>query len=251
MDNKSLLDICLHISGSFENNEPSYTAVTGNFDKQGLSVGVLQWCAGQGSLGPLLTKIQSLGVDLDQNFTTPVSPIIQMSGAEAVGYVKAHFLDGIKVTPQALSQWTSLLGSEEGIQAQVELACSTILSKASSLAQTFCPSYPDNTRVIAFFFDVVTQSGGMSNSRGRVRVVSEEEADPQAALQFAQNKAKFYATIQGNLDPLANYLLYYAYERAKLSKPEYIWDAFSRRATIACRSGIVHGLKFDLLETLP
>jgi hypothetical protein len=51
--------------------------------------------------------------------------------------------------------------------------------------------------------------------------------------------------------PLASQLLYYAYERAKLSKPEFVWDAFSRRATIAARKGVVHGSVLDLTELLP
>jgi hypothetical protein len=50
MDDKGLLELCLKISGSFENGAPDYHGVTGNFDGQGISVGVLQWNAGQGSL---------------------------------------------------------------------------------------------------------------------------------------------------------------------------------------------------------
>ena len=54
MDDNALLTMCLQVSGTFENGGgATYDAVTGNFDGQGISVGILQWCAGQGSLQTL------------------------------------------------------------------------------------------------------------------------------------------------------------------------------------------------------
>jgi hypothetical protein len=51
-------------------------------------------------------------------------------------------------------------------------------------------------------------------------------------------------------DALAQLLLHYAYQRSILSKPEYIWDALSRRGAIACRVGIVHGMHLDFTSQL-
>lgn len=43
LDNKSLLELCLKVSGGFENGAgASYTTVTGNEDSMGTSAGILQ-----------------------------------------------------------------------------------------------------------------------------------------------------------------------------------------------------------------
>lgn len=253
---KQTLDTCLGISGSFENGKPDYTALTGDFDQQGLSVGVLQWCAGQGSLGRLLQAlINSVGQEeVDGYFQVPVSPIVGMKPAGAVAYVKAHYLDEHgNPTDQARQEWAGLLGSEAGVQVQVQLALNGPLTKAYNLAEQFCPDYPDNLRVLAFFFDLVTQSGGMSNSRGQVLPVHPDNADADSVLAYikSQGKLQFLAQVQKGRDPLCDLLLHYAYERAKLSNPQYMWDAFSRRGTIAARHGIVHGAVLDFTGLLP
>jgi hypothetical protein len=245
---QATLDVCLGISGSFENNAPNYQALTGNFDGQGLSVGVLQWCAGQGSLGHLLTRIAQLGGDLD---SLGVAQIPQMHNAQAVQFCVQNFLDGAgNPTPEAHQQWGALLGSEAGIQAQVQLASEGPLGKAMALAAAYCPEAPEHLRVLAFFFDIVVQSGSMGNSRGHVDPIGPCGQDPEI-MAYIQSKPKFYAQARQGFDDLAQHLLYYAYHRAQLSKPEYMWDAFSRRATVACRHGIVHGLAFDLTDRLP
>lgn len=249
---KEILDVCLEITGSFENGSPSYTSITGNFDGQGLSVGVLQWCAGQGSLRVLLERIASYGEDIDSHFSIPVSSLLtETNNARAVQWVVANFLDGKgKPTKEACSQWASLLGSDNGVRAQVDLAMETVLGKAMRYAAQYYPQDPNNLRVIAFFFDIVTQSGSMGNSRGRVNPVP--NPDGREAYQYAKSHPKFSRLIeQSKADPLTNILLFYALERAKLSKAEYMWDAFSRRATIAARHGIVHGKVFDLTGMLP
>jgi len=44
------------ITGNFENPGDPFQGVTGNFDGQGISLGVLQWNIGQGSLPPLVIE---------------------------------------------------------------------------------------------------------------------------------------------------------------------------------------------------
>ena len=51
---------CLALTGTFETSTGSpdcYCGVAGNFDKQGISFGVLQWNFGQGTLQPLLSEM--------------------------------------------------------------------------------------------------------------------------------------------------------------------------------------------------
>ena len=46
-------------------------------------------------------------------------------------------------------------------------------------------------------------------------------------------------------DRMARLLLYYGHARAMLGNPTYLWDALSRRGSIACRGGVVHATKVD------
>jgi len=258
---KETLDICLHITGSYENGEPAYDGLTGNFDGQGMSVGVLQWCAGQGSLGNLIAKmVEMSSVEfVDACFDTSVTQMIGMSGSQQKQFVLDNFLpDGMKLSQEAISQWQTLLNTEVSINAQVDLASSGVLAKAMRYAAQFVPDGDQNIRVIAFFFDVVTQSGSMKNGRGSV--VPVEGGSPVSDLSVSQavslantkskKTASLWAMIAKN-DPLAHLLLHYAYQRAMLSKPEYVWDALSRRGAIACRTGVVHGKLFDFNSVLP
>jgi hypothetical protein len=47
-------ETALSVTGSFENPGDPFSGITGDFDGQGLSLGVLQWNIGQGSLQPLV-----------------------------------------------------------------------------------------------------------------------------------------------------------------------------------------------------
>lgn len=256
---KELLEVCFSITGSFENGIPNYQGVTGNADQQGISVGICQWCAGQGSLGHLIERIVELSSPEFVNSFFGGVDVASLAGKSASSqkqFVTAHFLpDDSHVSQEGTAQWKAFLSSNESIDAQVALAEEGILSKALALANKYVVDGAANLRVVAFFFDVVTQSGGMSNSRGHVDPWEEgEELAYAEAIEMA--KAKSFKTMTKwssvvEEDDLAKLLLHYGYRRALLSKPEYVWDALSRRGAIACRGGVVHGKMFDFTEVLP
>lgn len=54
---RSAFEIALNISGSFEGSD-AWVNLTNNFDGQGLSLGVLNQCLGQGSLQPMLIRLR-------------------------------------------------------------------------------------------------------------------------------------------------------------------------------------------------
>lgn len=255
---KEVLDTCLAVTGSFENGHPNYQGVAGNSDKQGLSVGVLQWCALQGSLGQLIQRIVAKSsVEAVDSFFGDVSvaSLAEADGPSQKQFVVENFLsDGLHVTKQGLSQWQALLSTQEAIDAQVELAEEGVLAKAMTLAGNYVVDGANHLRVVVFFFDLVTQSGGMSNSRGRVDPLVAQDLTYQLAIDMAKLHSTKTATKWASAvetDPLAQVLLHYAYQRALLSRPEFIWDALSRRGSIACRGGVVHGKMFDFTEMLP
>ncbi|OCL85331.1 hypothetical protein AAX26_02040 [Aliarcobacter thereius] len=55
---KEAKEISLKVSGAYEGENPSYSTLTGNFDKMGMSWGLIQWNFGQGTLAPLLKTMQ-------------------------------------------------------------------------------------------------------------------------------------------------------------------------------------------------
>lgn len=255
---RETLELCLQISGSFENGDPAYDAITGNFDGMGISVGLLQWNAGTGSLAVLIRKIIELSsaetVNAFFSNGEDVASIAQMAAGAAKQFCIQNFLiDGQTVSPQAIMDWQALLQSEPGVQAQIDLAVNGVLAKATLLAGQYVPA--PNMRDISFFFDITTQSGGMGNRRGTVPPLADPSATThQEAIQMAQAKslktAQYWTQVCQN-DAQARLLLHYAYQRALLSRPEYVWDALSRRGAIACRGGVVHGSWFDFTGLLP
>jgi hypothetical protein len=92
----------------------------------------------------------------------------------------------------------------------------------------------------------------MQNSKGSVEPAT-GDVDVSGILNFAQSKDLKCAgiwEIATQDDPKARLLLHYAYERSKLSNPQYVWDACSRRGSIACRGGIVHETTINFTNLL-
>jgi hypothetical protein len=249
LDDKSLLELCLKITGAFESGVPSYTTVTGNFDGMGLSCGVLQWNAGQGTLQTLVQNIgQTTGWDKAQSFFhSDIHHFAVLRSKEAVQWCLDHYIQtgNTNVDPAAKACWQAFLTQPEAVAAQVQMATNGALARAKALAAKFCPTATESTRVLAFFFDLVTQSGGMENQRGKVDPLpAGQTPDVSDVLTYTAANHQTVASLwtgASAADDLAKLLLYYAYRRSLLSNAQYVWDALSRRGSIACRTGIVHG----------
>jgi len=250
MDDNTLLTTCLQVSGTFENGGgATYDAVTGNFDGEGISVGILQWCAGQGSLQTLLIKIsETMGWDKMQTFfKSSIHQLATSDTEDAIQFCLDHYIESgsTNVDPGALALWKTFLTQPEVIAAQVALAQQTVLAHAKRLVAQYTPSYVDRVRPYAFFFDVCTQEGGMAVGHQVVPVVT-GTVDISGVLAFANTKDQRCAALweANSSDSLAQLLLHYGYARVQLGKSQYMWD--SLRGTIACRQGIVHETRIDL-----
>jgi hypothetical protein len=57
--NPASIEKALSITGHFEDSDDPFGAVSGNFDGMGISLGVLQWNIGSGSLQPLLKELST------------------------------------------------------------------------------------------------------------------------------------------------------------------------------------------------
>lgn len=262
------IEICLNVTDLFESGDRDLVRVrfdnlTGNFDGQGLSIGCLQWNVGTGSIISLLKKILTYMPIAQANayFSMPnvITTLCQGSKTEAMELVLSMQTEKKnRVDSRYAGEWKSFLNTDASKQAQLDLVRGDQFARACDLALKFAPQYKDNLRVLAFFFDLVTQSGSMQNSRGSVKPVSVEFAKQQidTIISYASKRDKITASLwldatKGKGDDLAYLLLYYAYARSLLSKAEFVWDAMSRRGSIACRLGIVHKSHVDFRQLLP
>jgi hypothetical protein len=259
MDNVTLLQLCLKVSGGFEDGGgASYTDLAGNFDGEGLSAGILQWNAGQGTLQTLVTNIGTvMGWDKAQSFfSSDIHHFTMLHGADAVQWCVDHYIETgtTKVDPAAEAKWKNFLGQPESVNCQNGLAIKTVLTRALALVTKYCPDYVNSTRSAAFFFDLVTQEGGMIVGHTVIPPIpSGQTPDISDVMAFAlANNPKCEAIWQSRVsgDNEAALLLHYAYARAMLANQAYRWDTCSRRGSIACRGGIVHDATVDFTSLL-
>jgi hypothetical protein len=257
LDDNTLLNLCLQISGSFENGGgANYDTVAGNFDGNGISVGILQWNAGEGTLQQLLVKIsESMGWDTMQTFfKSSIQQLALSSPQDGIQFCLNHYIETgtTKIDPVAQALWQKFLTQPESISAQAFLAQQTVLTYAKRLVAQYTPAYVNRNRPYAFFFDVCTQEGGMAVGHNVVPPIT-IPTDVATILAFANvhdpKCAALWQASQAN-DPLAQLLLHYGYARTMLANPAYWWDTLSRRGTIACRVGIVHETSIDLTSKI-
>lgn len=249
MELTPLLEMCLKVTGAFENGTPKFDRVTGNADGEGISAGILQWNAGQGTLQKLVQAIgAAMGWDNARTFfSSDIEQFSTLAPSVALVFTRQHYLDPSgKLSRAAALAWRSFLATPESVAAQQAYAETTTLAAARRLAAEYVPEAADHTRVVAFFFDLVNQQGSMSS-------VKPAKGTGAEALAFAKTQnivcANLWAAAAA-ADPLADQLLFYAYERAKLARPRYVWDSLARRGTIAARRGIVHATSIDLTHVL-
>jgi hypothetical protein len=259
LDDKSLLELCLSISGKFEAvGAPSYSDVAGNFDGMGISCGVLQWNAGQGTLQTLVTNIgNAMGWDKAKTFfSSDIQAFSQLKPAPAIAWCQQHYLTtgSTQIDSGAKARWVNFLGQPESIAAQVSMATNGVLGHAKREVAAYCPDYVDGTRSYAFFFDLVTQEGGMTVGHQTVPPIpSGQTPDVSDALNYAATQDGLCALdwkTSSDSDNLAKLLLHYAYARSQFANPQFQWDTCSRRGTIACRSGRVHETNYNFTQIL-
>src|SRR5271155_3040102 len=190
---QQLLELCLKVSGGFESGTgPSYTTLTGNFDGMGMSAGILQWNAGQGTLQTLVTNIgTAMGWGKAKSFfSSDISVFAQLKPAAGIQWCLDHYIvsGGKSVDPDAAAKWVNFLSQPESVAAQVSIASNGILGHAKREVAAYAPDYVNDTRPYAFFFDLVTQEGGMTVGKQTVPPIPAGtlNVDVTDVLAFAQ-----------------------------------------------------------------
>jgi hypothetical protein len=223
---------CLALTGSFETSFPPpecFAGITGDFDQQGISFGVLQWNFGQGSLPPLLSEMNTKHPDIiDEIFhenSREFRRMLTLSRAEQLAWARSkNNSRGVVVEP-----WNGLfktLGRRDEFQdIEVEFAQGNF-----NAALQLCSKFGlTSERAAALMFDIKTQNGSISTA---------------VTNQILQD---FAGLGSGNSDALeVKRLRIIANRRAEAARPRFIEDVRKRKLTIANGEGDVHGRHYNL-----
>lgn len=233
--------LALQMTGSFEGK--GFTEVSGNFDGQGLSCGILQWCYGQGSLQqkilrPYIAKygsIDGLGI-----FPGSVDVTASMSAGNAIAYAKLHMLSGIKVKSNWNVAWEKFLARLDVTDIQMT-AAKDVLDRAHTMAENW--GMGKSPRAICFFFDIVTQNGSIQIGKP---VASRASAMSYSGVATNKKNRSIWADAISSAPDEQLILFQAAYLRARKSNPQWFQDVFSRKGSIALGVGVVHGATMSL-----
>jgi hypothetical protein len=224
---------CLALTGAFETSTgvpDCYCGIAGNFDRQGLSFGVLQWNIGQGTLQPLLTEMVTehpeVAADVFQENLGILTSMLQSSRDQQLAWTQS-IQDPSRFT--VFEPWKGFfraLGRTSEFQAiQVDHA-----ERIRQNAQAMCRDFDVSTeRALALMFDICVQNGSISPAT--TSTIHADFAGIPAGDPLDAEVAK--------LRVIAN-------RRAEAAATAYVEDVRVRKLTIANGQGTVHNVPYNL-----
>ncbi|MDE2292772.1 MAG: hypothetical protein KGL53_11880, partial [Elusimicrobia bacterium] len=253
-DDQLALKTALNVSGSYEGPD-GWANITGNFDGQGLSLGLLNQNLGQGSLQPMLLRLRdqhpevlravlapaheaSLRAMLAAWAATasPASPWVPRSpldeappgvqlmsapNAASVAWARDTLYQGGRFDPAWKDELTRLAATPEYVSIQVAAASDLHLRALGYEKQVGVREL----RAYMMLFDINVQDGGL---------YPEDLAD-YAAYVKAHRKASSTARLEKLLAL-----------RLRHVRKAYVQDVRARKRTIILGTGVVHGVRRDL-----
>ncbi|MBI1822489.1 MAG: peptidoglycan-binding protein [Nitrospirae bacterium] len=226
---------CLVLTGTFETNVPPpdcFAGITGDFDGQGISLGVCQWNIGQRSLQPLLLEMIQTYPAVSKNVFQDHYPewlawlkASQEEQMQWVIHLKNPKQNGINEPWQGL--FKSLCRTEEFQKVQADTA-QGLFRRGMSL----CKKYGIRSeRGAALMYDIVVQNGGIGKITDAQIIADCKKID--SGLSSDDQEVE-------RLKIIAN-------RRADAANPRWVEDVRKRKLCIALGEGIVHGRHYDLL----
>jgi hypothetical protein len=233
---RDLATRCLSLTGAFETGTgfpECFCGISGDFDGQGISFGVLQWNLGQGSLQPMLQDMLSQHASVAKSvFGDHLDVLKQALGAESSELLAFARSVQHPVTHAVFEPWRGFakaLGRTPEFQAIQTQKASSLFRKAIEL----CGEYDlKSERAAALMFDIVVQNGSISNTV-RALIRNDYNSLP-SELTETQREVR-------RMEIVAN-------RRAEASHPRWVDDVRARKLCIARGIGKVHGIQYDLEE---
>lgn len=227
----------LEITGGYEGK--TWGTVSGDHDRQGLSVGMLHWNYGHGSLQTQILKpyIEAYGsIDALKIFPGVVDLTADMDPETACDYVRKTWLTGPGGTPRkewALA-WYAFMASPKMIEIQKKAA-----QQKADAAMNLCNEWGFvSPRAFCFFFDMIVQDGGL---KGVQKAKPDLNVCKKLMTMGEAHNQKLWDTVA--IDKEMNVLFQAAYARAQSTN--YVVDAFARRGSIALGLGYVRGTVYS------
>ncbi len=230
---KPLIYRCMALTGTFETGKDfpeCFAGISGDFDGQGMSLGVLQWNFGQGSLQPLLkemlSKHRNLMEKIFNEYLTVLETVLKLDRESQLEFLRSiqHPVKHFIYEPWR-GMFKSLCRTEEFQKIQIKHA-QDLFEKALDLVKDFNLW---SERAVALMFDIKVQNGGIRDiTKKQIKV--EIEKIPETDRNDLEVKK----------------MVIIANKRAEASNPRWIEDVRSRKLCIAYGKGYVHGIEIDL-----
>ncbi|WP_198351370.1 lytic transglycosylase domain-containing protein [Burkholderia ubonensis] len=210
--------IALFISAAFENGNPKFDGLAGNFDGMGMSFGLIQWNFGMNTLGPVLKKMHDADPQAFEASFAPGTDYQTIWGAISGGNSAAQFNWAIAQQGKNRDNWTKTfkaIGSNEkfqGIQIQEAAKYHQDILRCLKFLRGLRPDLLESVQLVTYcaLYDLCVQQGDLSKASHQIqeRVATEKPSTQMDLLKIAVQ------------------------ERAKKASPEWVFDATSRRMGI-------------------
>ncbi len=233
---RPLIHRCLALTGSFETGRPvpdCFAGISGDFDGQGMSFGVLQWNFGQNSLQPLLNDMinehQEVVKEIFHNYFDVLVDALNSDKEDLMTFIRSiqHPVRHYIYEPWR-GMFKSLGRTEEFQEIQVRYA-----ERLFNAALSLCNEYELwSERAVALMFDIKVQNGSISRVVKRQIIREIEELSPDLSDEDREVQ---------KMTIIAN-------RRAEASNPRWIEDVRARKLCCAQGHGVVHGIRYDIRE---
>lgn len=225
---------CLALTGSFETGAAipdCFAGLSGDYDGQGISFGVLQWNFGQGTLQPLLKRFCNehgkLARTIFHDRFDQLSGMLTASKADQLVIARAIQHPNRKTVMEPWRGMFKTLGRTGEFQQIQTDAANALYGDARQL----CAEYGLwSERGVALMFDIKTQNGSIG-APVKERILADFAELPPDRSAAETETAK--------LRIIANH-------RAETANKKWVEDVRARKLCIANGRGSVHGIPYDL-----
>lgn len=225
---------CLALTGCFETGKDfpdCFAGLSGNFDGQGMSLGVLQWNFGQDSLQPLFKEMINKHPKVIKGiFGTHYGVLLQVlkSGKEELMTFARSIQHPIK--NYLYEPWRGMFKSlgRTGEFQDIQVRHADKLFKS---ALRLCSDYGLwSERAVALMFDIKVQNGSIGRLV-KAQITQESSGLPKSLTRNELEVEKMRIV---------------ANRRAEASSARWIEDVRARKLCCANGKGMIHGIDYDL-----